>query len=342
MKGKQAQRFQKQSLSKAGYFNMEIKKRTVVITGASSGAGRAIALQFARRGERLVLASRNLAVLEELADECKIFGAEVKYMEVDVTDYHAVINVAATADEFGNGIDVWVNNAGILAVGAFEETPMEVSAQVMKTNLLGYMHGAHAVLPYFKKQGKGILINNISIGGFLAVPMGAAYSASKFGLRGFGQALKAELSAYPEIHVCDAFPAFLDSPGIQHAANYTGKYLKPAPPVYDPERLAQAIVDLADKPKKEKMVGSVSVLLRLSAVLFPTLTQFMAGAVIKGYLKRADSIPTTNGNIFTPVPYGNAVHGGWGIPGKPKAHRKYIAGIAASLALIAFVKIAGK
>jgi len=321
---------------------MKIKKRTVVITGASSGAGRAIALQFARKAERLILASRNLKMLEEVAEECETFGAEVKCLEVDVTDYHAVLNLAATADEFGSGIDIWVNNAGVLAVGAFDETPMEVSEQVLKTNLLGYMHGAHAVLPYFKKQGKGILINNISIGGFLAVPMGAAYSASKFGLRGFGQALKAELSAYPNIHVCDAFPAFLDSPGIQHAANYTGKYLKPAPPVYDPERLAQAIVSLADHPRREKMVGSISVLLRLSAGLFPTLTQFVAGAVIKGYLKRADPIPTTNGNIFVPVPFGNAVHGGWGIPGKPKAHRKYIAGMAASLALLAFIKILGK
>ena len=321
---------------------MEINKRTVVITGASSGAGRAIALQFARRAERLILASRNMKMLEEVAEECRIFGAEVKCLEVDVTDYHAVINLAAAADEFGNGIDIWVNNAGVLAVGAFDEIPMEVSEQVLKTNLLGYMHGAHAVLPYFKKQGKGILINNISIGGFLAVPMGAAYSASKFGLRGFGQALKAELAAYPDIHVCDAFPAFLDSPGIQHAANYTGKYLKPSPPVYDPERLAQAIAKLADQPKKEKMVGSVSVLLRLSAGLFPTLTQFVAGAVIKGYLKRADPIPTTNGNIFAPVPFGNAVHGGWGIPGKPRAHRKYIAGMAASLAVLALIKILGR
>ncbi|MCX2583828.1 SDR family oxidoreductase [Pedobacter sp. MR22-3] len=321
---------------------MEINKRTVVITGASSGAGRAIALQFARRADRLILASRNMKMLEEVAEECETFGAEVKCLEVDVTDYHAVINLAAAADEFGNGIDIWVNNAGVLAVGAFDEIPMEVSEQVLKTNLLGYMHGAHAVLPYFKKQGKGILINNISIGGFLAVPMGAAYSASKFGLRGFGQALMAELAAYPDIHVCDAFPAFLDSPGIQHAANYTGKYLKPSPPVYDPERLAQAIAKLADQPKKEKMLGSVSVLLRLSAGLFPTLTQFVAGAVIKGYLKRADPIPTTNGNIFAPVPFGNAVHGGWGIPGKPRAHRKYIAGMAASLAVLALIKILGK
>jgi short-subunit dehydrogenase len=213
----------------------------------------------------------------------------------------------------------------VLAVGAFDETPVEVLEQVIKTNLMGYIQGAHAVLPYFKKQGKGILINNISIGGFLPVPYGVGYSASKFGLRGFSAALKAELTAFPNIHICDTFPAFLDTPGIQHAANYTGKQLRPAPPVYDPMRVAQVVVKLADHPKSETMIGSTSILLRLSYGLFPWITRSIAGSVIKGYLKHADAIAKTDGNVFNDVPYGNAVYGGWGIPGKPKAHRKYIA-----------------
>ncbi|RYG12952.1 MAG: SDR family NAD(P)-dependent oxidoreductase [Chitinophagaceae bacterium] len=183
---------------------MEDGLRTIVITGASSGAGRAIALAFAERGERLVLASRNTAVLEELATECWKLGAEVKCVETDTANYRSVINLAAVADEFGGGIDVWVNNAGVLAVGNFEQIPMEVNTQVINTNLLGYMNGAHAVIPYFKHQKQGILINNISIGGYLPVPFGVAYSASKFGLRGFSQALKTELSAYKNIHI---FPA---------------------------------------------------------------------------------------------------------------------------------------
>ncbi|MEJ2883306.1 SDR family oxidoreductase [Pedobacter sp. GR22-6] len=300
--------------------------RTIVITGASSGAGRAIALAFAAKKEHLVLASRNFEELKNVAIDCEELGAVVRLVETDVTDPGSMINLAAQAADFRGSIDVWVNNAGVLAAGAFDEMPMEVLDQVVRTNLMGYMHGAHAALPYFKKQGYGILINNISIGGFLPVPYGAGYSASKFGIRGFSAALKAELSGYPDIHICDAFPAFLDTPGIQHAANYTGKQLKPAPPTYDPNRLAMAIVDIAARPRSETMVGSISVLLRLSYGLFPALTRTIAGNVIKGYLNRAASIDKTDGNIFNTVKYGNAVHGGWGFPGKPKAHRKYIAG----------------
>jgi short-subunit dehydrogenase len=302
-----------------------VNQKTVVITGASSGAGKAIALEFSSGAYKLVLAARNMVALEETAEECRALGAEVKCVQTDVTEPTALINLASEADSFGGKIDVWVNNAGILAVGAFTETPLEVTEQVVRTNLLGYIYGAHAVMPYFKKQGHGTLINNISIGGFMPVPYGVGYSASKFGIRGFSSALKAELSDFPGIHVCDAYPAFLDSPGIQHAANYTGKALKPAPPVYDPRRLAMAIVSLADNPRSELMVGSVSSLLRFAYGIFPGITTTVTKAVISTYLNQAKDSSKTNGNIFNTLAFGNAVFGGWGLPGRPKAHRKYLA-----------------
>jgi short-subunit dehydrogenase len=301
-----------------------LKDKTIVITGASSGAGKAISLEFALKQSTLVLAARNIEALNEVAEECRSLGAKVKTVVTDVTDAGALIQLADEANDFGGKIDVWINNAGLLAAGLFEETPMAVHQQIIETNLLGYLNGAHAVLPYFKKQNQGILINNISVGGFLPVPFGVGYSASKFGLRGFSAALKAELSDWPDIHICDAFPAFLDTPGIQHAANYTGKYLRPAPPVYDPRRVAMAIVRLAEKPRGELMIGSLSTLLRVSYSLFPGLTSGIAAKVIRNYLKQADAMPKSDGNIFGPVSYGNSVYGGWGWPGKPKAHRKYI------------------
>ncbi|WP_316743040.1 SDR family oxidoreductase [Pedobacter antarcticus] len=299
--------------------------RTVVITGASSGAGRAIAYEFALRQDNLVLASRNISELEEVKAECESMGGKAICIYTDVTSYGDMINLASAATDFGGNIDIWINNAGVLAAGAFEDTPVEVLDQVIRTNLMGYIHGAHAVLPYFKSQGRGILINNISIGGFLPVPYGAGYSASKFGLRGFSAALRAELTDFRDIYVCDAYPAFLDTPGIQHAANYTGKSIRPAPPVYDPARLAIAIAELAGHPKSEVMVGSASILLRYAYAFFPALTSRITAKVIGTYLNRAEPIEKIDGNIFNTVKYGNAVHGGWGVPGKPKAHRKYIA-----------------
>jgi short-subunit dehydrogenase len=122
-------------------------QKTIVITGASSGAGRAIALEFAGQHHKLVLSSRNGKALMELALECIELGAQVKCFEADVTIAADLINLAAAADDYGGHIDVWINNAGVLAVGSFDKIPMEVNTQVINTNLIGYMNGAHAVLP---------------------------------------------------------------------------------------------------------------------------------------------------------------------------------------------------
>ncbi|WP_374951071.1 SDR family oxidoreductase [Mucilaginibacter sp.] len=312
---------------------IKLQDKTIVITGASSGAGRAAAFEFAQHGTNLVLAARNKNALEEVAEECRDLGAQVLTVVTDVTDTKAMINLANEAQIWQNKIDVWVNNAGVLAAGDFDHTPMEIHEQVIQTNLLGYMNGAHAVLPIFKAQQAGIIINNISIGGFLPVPYGAGYTASKFGLRGFSEALKAELAVWPQIFVCDLFPAFLDTPGIQHAGNYTGKSLKPAPPVYDPKRVAEAMVKVANDPQSNTYVGSASLLLKFSHALFPELTTKITGMVMRKYFKIAKDIAPTSGNLFNTVDYGMSTNGGWGIPGKPKAHRKFIAaGLAAGLA----------
>ncbi|GAB3920768.1 SDR family oxidoreductase [Mucilaginibacter myungsuensis] len=318
----------------------KLRGKTIVITGASSGAGRAAALEFSKYQVNLVLAARNQAALEEAADECRELGADVLVVPTDVTDPKAMINLANAANDWQGSIDVWLNNAGVLAAGPFDEMPMALHEQVIKTNLLGYMNGAHAVLPFFKKQKAGVLINNISIGGFLPVPYGSGYTASKFALRGFSEALKGELTPWPGIHVCDLFPAFLDTPGIKHAANYTGKELKPAPPVYDPARLAQAMVEVAAWPVATKYIGSVSPLLKFSHALFPQLVTNTTAWVMRRYFKVAKPIALSDGNAFQTVDYGMSTHGVSGIPGEPKAHRKYLAAavIAGVLAGVFFAR----
>jgi len=304
----------------------ELKNKAIVITGASSGVGRSAALEFARYQPALILAARNEESLNEVAHECERFGATVLVVATDVTDPGSVINLANTASDWAGRIDIWINNAGVLAAGEFSHTPVEVHEQVIRTNLLGYIYGAHAVMPIFKSQQRGILINNISIGGFLPVPYGAGYTASKFGLRGFSEALKAELAVWPHIHVCDLFPAFLDTPGIHHAGNYTNKVLKPAAPVYDPKLVAEAMVRVAASPRSNKYIGGASLALKLSHALFPELTTKLTGFVMRRYFKGAASLPPTNGNIFNTVEFGMSTNGGFDIPSEPKPYRKYIAG----------------
>ena len=326
----------------------DMTKKTVVITGASSGAGRAAAMEFARHGAKIVLASRNMEALDKVEAECREMGALAFAVQTDVTDAEAMKKLAATANEFGGSIDIWVNNAGVLAAGEFTETPVAVHDQVIKTNLMGYLYGAHAVLPYFKQQQYGVLINNISVGGWIPVPYGVGYSASKFGLRGFSEALRGELIKYKNIHVCDLFPAFLDSPGIQHAANYTGHVLKPAPPVYDPQRLARAMVAVAQQPKKAVTVGSAASFLRLAHFIMPGFTRAITAKAIETYMKNADSVPETSGNLFASVDYGTSIHGGWNSPADYEIRKKavirsvVIAGIAAGMILFGRAKLLKK
>lgn len=289
--------------------NTTLNGKTIVITGASSGAGRAAALEFARHGASVVLAARNEKALKEVSREVEAAGGKALVISTDVTDTKAVIALAAKAQKWHGVVDVWVNNAGVLAAGEFDETPMDVHRQVITTNLLGYMNGAHAILPIFKQQDHGILINNISIGGYLPVPYGAGYTASKFGLRGFSEALKGELKPWPDIHVCDLFPAFLSTPGIEHAANHTGKVLRPAPPLLDPQHLAEAMVALAIDPKSTSYPGKMALLYKTAHGLFPELVTKTTGSVMRQYFNVADETSKTHGNVFSTTDDNMQVHG---------------------------------
>ena len=316
----------------------KLSNKVIVVTGASSGAGKAISLQLASEGATLVLAARSQKALEEVAAECRDFGASALAIPTDVRFSDSMQELARAANKFGGRIDAWINNAGVMAAGSLDKIPAEIGEEVIKTNLIGYMNGAYAVLPFFKQQGFGLLINNISVGGWFPVPYATAYSASKFGLRGFSQSLKGELDVYPNIHVCDLYPAFLDTPGIQHAANYTGAVLKPAPPVYDPRKLAREVVSLVQHPKSSVTIGAAAAFLHLASSLFPSLTRTITGGVIRNYLKKANTIAATSGNVLHPVEYGTSIDGGWK---KSSVSKRNLAGallMTVSLGLLLFQK----
>lgn len=289
--------------------NTSLSGKTVVITGASSGVGRAAAIAFAKKGANLVLAARGAEALQSIAEACEALGVKALPIQTDMTIAEEVQRLAEQATQLNGRIDVWVNNAGVLALGAFDKMPVEVIDGVIKTNLLGYIHGAHAVIPVFKKQKRGTLINNISIGGWVAAPYGTAYSASKFGLRGLTESLQGELKPYPNIHVCGLYPGFQDTPGIKHAANYLGVEVSTPPPNFDPKRLARSIVKVAENPENARYTDWSAVMARAAYSVFPALTRTIMGGLIRLVRKKAQEAPTNPGNVLHPVDHDMRIEG---------------------------------
>ncbi|WP_328475330.1 SDR family NAD(P)-dependent oxidoreductase [Actinoplanes sp. NBC_00393] len=280
----------------------------VVITGASSGVGRAAALAFARDGARLVLAARSRPGLEMVAALCRAAGAEVRVVVADITRPETVEQVAVTATSAFGRLDVWVHTAAVMAYGRFEDVPAEVFEQVVTTDLLGAATVARVALTRFREQDSGVLIFCGSLLGTVVTPYTSSYVTSKWGLRALVRSLRQETRDAADIHVCLVSPGAVNTPIYRNAANYAGRYGQPPPPVDSPAKVARAIVRCARRPRATVPVGAANRLISFGFVATPALYDALVGPLMRAGGLSREAVAPHPGNVFTPAPQA-ALHG---------------------------------
>ncbi|MFJ9574888.1 SDR family NAD(P)-dependent oxidoreductase [Streptomyces sp. NPDC101191] len=289
----------------------------VVVTGASSGIGRAVARAFADRGARTVVTARSAEALTEVVEECTAAHprAEATAVCADVTDADAVARVAATAiDRYGR-IDVWVNAAGVGILGLLDQVPPEDVRRLWDVNVLGALHGARAALPAMRGQGHGVLIDVSSVlGGAVEAPYMGAYAVSKAALVTLDESLRQELelTGDRDITVCTVLPTGVDTPFFAHAANRTGRRMRSMPAVATPERVARAVLRAAARPRRRVLVGPAARLLPLAHTLAPWLVRtLIRWRTEHGYLGTPGTARATTGVLYSPSGDTAAVAGGY-------------------------------
>lgn len=231
-----------------------VDRQVVVITGASSGIGRATALAFAERGAAVVLVARRAEALEELAREIERKGGRALAAPADVTIEAEVEAVARRAvDELGR-IDTWVNCAAVYVQGLVDDLSVEEYRRVLEVDVIGYIIGARAALRVMRRQGAGVIVFVSSIVGKRGAPYASAYSTAKAALDGFAESLRAELWG-SGVHVSTIYVPSVDTPIYENARGKFGTRPKPAPPIRRAEWPARIIVELAERPRPQRMFG---------------------------------------------------------------------------------------
>ncbi len=319
-----------------------LRGQVVVVTGASSGLGRAIARAFGTQGSRVALLARNEEALQHAALELRESGSEALVLPVDVSDPQAVEAAAERVIQQWGRIDVWVNNAMVSVFSpALEMTPAEFQ-RVTEVTYLGYVHGTLAAVRRMRERG-GTVIQIGSALTYRSIPLQSAYCAAKAAARGFTDSLRSELlhDRIP-VKLCMLQLPALNTPQFQVVRSRLPRQPMPVPPVFQPEVVAQEVLRAACRPPREAWLGWPTLKAILAQRLVPGIAdRYLARFGYSGQQTGPVLPPGRPDNLDQPLPGDRGAHGPFDALARRgssqmwlRAHRAWVAGgLAAAVAV---------
>jgi NAD(P)-dependent dehydrogenase (short-subunit alcohol dehydrogenase family) len=228
----------------------------VVLTGATSGLGRALARLLARHGAKVALIARGRDALEATATEVRALGGEPLALSLDVSDAGAVDQAGHRVVAQWGMPDVWINNAMVSVFAPVEEIAPEEYRRVAEVNYLGTVHGTLAALRYMRPRDRGVIVQVGSALAYRSIPLQAAYCASKAAVRAFTDSVRCELArARSGVRLTMVQLPAMNTPHFQVVRNRLGRHTRPVPPIYQPEPIAEAVLHAAWRAPRERWVG---------------------------------------------------------------------------------------
>ncbi len=279
-----------------------VAKKTVVVTGASAGVGRAIATRFGRAGANVGLLARDGDALSEVKREIEDLGGTAVVAAVDVSDADAVFDAADKIAERLGSIDIWINDAMVTVFApVWDITPAEFR-RVTEVTYLGVVHGTMAALRHMRRGGCGTIIQIGSALAYRGIPLQSAYCGSKHAIRGFTDSLRTELiHAGSPIRITIMELPAVNTPQFDWARTHMKQRPRPVPPVVQPEVIAEATFRAVLHPKREIWIGWSTIKVILGNMLLPGfLDRYLAKAAFETQETNVPVSADRKDNLMTP------------------------------------------
>jgi short-subunit dehydrogenase len=287
---------------------------TVVVTGASAGVGRAVAIEFARQGCNVALLARGRERLASAAREARALGVEALSIPIDVADAGAVDAAAERVEHELGPVDIWVNDAMATIFAPVHAIAAEEFRRVTEVTYLGQVHGTLAALKRMRPRNRGTIVQVGSALSYRAIPLQSAYCAAKFAVRGFTNSLRSELEHEGScVRLTMVQLPAVNTPQFDWARSRMPNKAQPLAPIFQPEAIAREVVRAAHEAPRELWIGRSALKAIIGTMLLPALGDRILEN--EGYSGQLASDPRDEGrpdNLFEPPPGDPGARGRFG------------------------------